>query len=42
MTTKARRDQKKVERRIYNAAERAQRANRYYTEVKRAKSRGKT
>ena len=42
MTTKARRDQKKVERKIYNAAERAQRANQYYLEVKRSRSRGRT
>ena len=42
MTTKARRRQKKVERKIYNASERAQRANQYYSEVKRFKSRGKT
>ena len=41
MTTRARRRQKRVERRIYNAAKRAQRANRYYSEVKRAKSRGR-
>ena len=42
MTTKARRDQKRVERRIYNARERAIRATKFYTEVKRSKSRGKT
>lgn len=42
MTTKARRRQKIVERKIYNAAERAQRAKWYHTEVKRASSRGKT
>lgn len=38
MTTKARRDQKKVERRIYNARERAKRAKQYYDQVKKSKS----
>ena len=42
MTTKARRRQKKVERRIYNAKERATRAKTYYDGIRRNKSRGKT
>ncbi len=40
MPTRARRQQKEIERRIYNAKERAERANRYYAEVKKFRSRG--
>ena len=42
MTTKARREQKRVERKIYNAIERAERAQRFYDELSKARSRGKT
>ena len=42
MTTKARAEQKRVERRIYNARERAERAKQFYQELNKASSRGKT
>jgi len=41
MTTRARARQKRVERKIYNAAERAKRAKQYYDQVRKAKSAGK-
>ncbi len=42
MPTRARLNQKKIERKIYNAKERAERAKRYYDSIKKDKSRGRT